>query len=390
MKDFTFNIPTTVYFGEDQMQHLGPAVLAYGKRVLLVYGGGSIKASGLYDTVIKELHQSNIDIVELSGVDPNPRIETVRKGADICKKEGVEVLLSVGGGSALDAAKAIAAAACVDHDPWDFFAGKEEIKKALPILDIITLSATGSEMNPGAVISNPEIAEKRGLKSPHFWPKASFLNPSYTFTVSPFQTACGVADMMSHIIETYFDRGSGMFMLKRSMEALLKTIVHYGPIALHEPSNYEARANLMWASSWAINGFVRGAQEYPWSCHPMEHQLSAVYDIAHGLGLAILTPRWMSYCLDESNVQSFVEFAVNVFDVDPTLPPMEIGNEGIRRLSSFWYDTMELTSTLGALHIESDQFEAMATRAVGGATGIIDGFKPLGVKDIVHIYEMCR
>ena len=303
MHNFIYDIPVKVYFGENQLQHLGEELCKFGKRVLLTYGGGSIKKIGLYDAVMAELKKAELEVFELSGIEPNPRIESVRRGAQMCKEHNIDVLLAVGGGSTIDATKFMAAGACVDHDPWQFLADfSTPIEKALPIISILTLSATGSEMDCGGVISNPETVDKIGRLAPAMLPKVSFLDPTVTYSVSPYQTACGSADMMSHILEVYFNMTPDLYMLDCFMEGMMKTIIKYTPVALADPENYEARANLMWTSSWAINGFINGSKRKAWSCHPMEHQLSAVYDITHGHGLAILTPRWMEYCLDESNV----------------------------------------------------------------------------------------
>ena len=205
MNNFIYHIPTKVYFGENQLIHLGEELSNYGKKVLLTYGGGSIKRSGLYDSIIKEIEKAGLEHFELSGIEPNPKVDSVRKGAEICKKEGIDVLLAVGGGSTIDATKWIAAAACVVHDPWDFFSKGAPVKKALPILDVLTLAATGSEMDSGGVISNPETQDKIGNGSEKLQPKVSFLDPTNTYTVSAYQTACGAADMMSHIMEVYFN-----------------------------------------------------------------------------------------------------------------------------------------------------------------------------------------
>jgi alcohol dehydrogenase YqhD (iron-dependent ADH family) len=389
MNNFVYNIPTKVYFGENQLFHLGEELKKFGNRVLLTYGGGSIKKTGLYDKVMEEMKKSGLEVFELSGIEPNPRIDSVRKGAQMCKEHNIDVLLAVGGGSTIDATKFMAAGACVDHDPWDFFNEKKApINKALPIVTILTLSATGSEMDTAAVISNPETNDKIGRLDPNVLPRISFLDPTNTYSVNKYQTACGSVDIMSHIIEVYFNMEPDLFMLDTFMEGMMKTVVKYAPIAMQEPDNYEARANLMWTSSWAINGFINGGRAKAWSCHPMEHQLSAVYDITHGLGLAILTPRWMEYCLDESNVSKYVQFAVNVFGVDANQEPMSIAKEGIRRLYDFFFKTLGLQSTLTELGIGEEHFAEMAYKACGGK--VLKGFKTLTQEDVVKIYEMCR
>lgn len=389
INDFIYDIPVRVYFGKDQLKHLGAELKKYGTRVLMTYGGGSIKRMGLYDRVVNAIKEAGLELFELSGIEPNPRIDSVRKGAQMCKDHHIDVLLAVGGGSTIDATKFMAAGACVDHDPWEFldYAKPAPIERALPIVTILTLSATGSEMDSGGVISNPETKDKNGRLAPAMLPKASFLDPTNTFTVSPYQTACGAADMMSHIIEVYFNMNQDLFMLDCFMEGLMKTIVKYAPIAMKKPDNYEARANLMWTSSWAINGFVDGGKRQAWSCHPMEHELSAIYDITHGLGLAILTPRWMEYCLDETTVSKYVQFGTNVFGIDPTLEPMDIAHQAIDCLSQFLFDTLGLKRTLPEVGIDETHFALMAKKSVGGGT--LPGFKPLQQQDVENIFRMC-
>ena len=387
MNSFVYDIPVKVYFGENQLCHLGAELSRYGKRVLLTYGGGSIKKIGLYDAVMDEMKKAGLEVFELSGIEPNPRIDSVRRGAQICKDEKIDVLLAAGGGSTIDATKWMAAGACVDFDPWEFFSRWAPVEKALPIVTVLTLSATGSEMDAGGVISNPETKDKIGRMASPLLPKVSFLDPSNTYTVSSYQTACGAADMMSHIIEVYFNMNQDLFMLDCFMEGMMKTIVRYTPIAMKDPTNYEARANLMWTSSWAINGFVNGGKQQAWSCHPMEHELSAIYDITHGLGLAILTPRWLEYCLDETTVAKYVQFGVHVFGIDANQEPMAIAKQGIEKLSEFLFDVLGLKRTFTEVGIRAEDFPIMARKACGG--GVLQGFKPLAQSDIEEIFKMC-
>lgn len=387
MNSFIYDIPTKVYFGENQLIHLGEELSKYGKRVLLTYGGGSIKKSGLYDILMAEMAAAGLEVYELSGVEPNPRIETVREGTRICKEHQIDVLLAVGGGSAIDATKFMAAGACVEHDPWDFFVNGAPIEKALPIVTVLTIAATGSEMDNIGVISNMATRDKIGKGSPAIQPKVSFLDPTLTYSVSRYQTACGAADILSHIMETYFTREKDLFMLDCIMEGLMKTVIKYGPIALEKPDDYEARANLMWASSWAINGFVMGGKHKVWSCHAMEHQLSAVYDITHGLGLAILTPRWMEYCLSEEILPKYVQFGVNVFNIDATLSDMEIAKKSIEMLKEFLFNKLGLDDSFTKIGIEEKEFPVMAVKACKGNK--IAGFKTLYPQDVENIYKMC-
>ena len=387
MNNFIYDIPTKVYFGENQLGNLGEELKKYGKKVLLTYGGGSIKKIGLYDKVVAEIKNAGLELFELNGIDPNPRVSSVNAGADICKKEGIDVLLAVGGGSVLDCTKYIGAATYYDGDAWDILLGKTPVEKCLPIITVLTLAATGSEMDAGGVISNPETKDKIGLIFPPMQPKVSFLDPTNTYTVSKFQTASGAADMLNHIMEVYFNMDQDLYMLDYMMEGLMKTIIKYAPVALAEPDNYEARANLMWTSSWAINGFVNGGKRQAWSCHPMEHELSAIYDITHGLGLAILTPHWMEYTLDETTVSKFYQFGTNVFGIDAGMEPIEVAKKSIELVKEFLFNTLGLKSTFTEIGIDESNFAVMAKKACMG--GVLPGFKPLNQQDIENIFRMC-
>lgn len=387
MNDFIYDIPVKVYFGREQLGNLGAELKKYGKRVLLTYGGGSIKKIGLYDKIVAEIKKAGLELFELSGIEPNPRVTSVNKGAEICKKEKIDVLLAVGGGSTIDATKFIGAATFYDGDAWDIITNKAPVTNCLPIVTVLTLAATGSEMDAGGVISNLDTKDKIGYMHPMLLPKVSFLDPTNTYTVSPYQTACGAADIMSHIIEVYFNMNQDLYMLDTVAEGLMKTVIKYTPIAMKEPENYEARANLMWASSWAINGFINGGKRQAWSCHPIEHEVSAIYDITHGLGLAILTPRWMEYTLDETTVSKFYQFGCNVFGIDKDMEPMVVAKKSIEMLSDFFFKTLGLKSTFKEINIDDTNFSIMARKAC--MDGVLPGFKPLNQQDIENIFKMC-
>ncbi len=344
------------------------------------------KGRGLYDKLVSEIEQAGLEVFELSGIEPNPRVSSVNRGAGICRQEQIDVILAVGGGSTIDAAKCIGAAAHYDGDAWDLVTRTAPITDCLPVVTVLTLAATGSEMNGTAVISNTETNDKIGVGDPLMRPKVSFLDPTNTFTVSSFQTASGAADIISHILEVYFSMDHDLYMLDQVMEGMLRTVIKYAPIAMKEPDNYEARANLMWASSWAINGFLVGGKQQAWSCHPMEHQLSAFYDITHGLGLAILTPRWMQHVLDETTACKFHQFGCNVFGLDASLEPMVVAKKSIEMLSDFFFHTLGLESSLSQVGIDAANFTEMAQKACKG--GVINGFKPLNQQDVESIYRM--
>lgn len=387
MNNFIYNIPVKVYFGENQLQHLGPEVKNYGTKVLVTYGGGSIKKIGLYDKVMHELKQMGLEVYEFGGIEPNPRIESVNAAIALCKEKDIEVILAVGGGSTIDASKVIGAGVYYDGDAWDLVTRKAPIKNALPLLTILSLSATGSEMDAGGVITKLSTNEKYGIGHESMLPKVSFLDPSVTYSVNAYQTACGSADIISHILELYFNTTEDLRMLDYMMEGLLRTVIDYAPIALKEPTNYEARANLMWASSWAINGFLNGGKRQAWSVHPMEHELSAFYDITHGLGLAQLTPRFLRYCLNDQTVSRYVRFGVEVFGIDKTLDPMEIAEHSIQSLETFFFETLGLQKTFTEIGIDRTHFKAMADKACRGKE--IKGFITLKPEDVEKIFEMC-
>lgn len=389
MNNFIYEIPTKIYFGENQLQgNLSQEIKKYGNKVLLVYGGGTIKKIGLYQEIIKELQDFNMEVYEFSGIEPNPRHTSINKAASICKEKDIDVILGVGGGSVIDSCKIIAAGRYYDGDIWDFLTKKAEIQKALPIITILTLSATGSEMNTNSIISNIETNEKKGVKSALTLPKVSFLDPTVTYSVNKYQTACGSCDILSHILETYFSRNNGLYMLDTVMEGLMKTVIKYSKIAYNEPENYEARANLMWASSWAINGFARmDRQPNIWVCHLLEHQLSAFYDITHGLGLAILTPRYLRYMLNENTVDRYYNFGVNVWNIDAKLPKMEVAEKSIQCLENLFYEDLELTNNLSSLNINDKHFQEMANRIC--SNGIVEGFMDMDKEDIVKIFKDC-
>ncbi len=389
MNNFIYEIPTKIYFGENQLQvNLSQEIKKYGNKVLLVYGGGTIKKIGLYQEIIKELQDFNMEVYEFSGIEPNPRHTSINKAASICKEKDIDVILGVGGGSVIDSCKIIAAGRYYDGDIWDFLTKKAEIQKALPIITILTLSATGSEMNTNSIISNIETNEKKGVKSALTLPKVSFLDPTVTYSVNKYQTACGSCDILSHILETYFSRNNGLYMLDTVMEGLMKTVIKYSKIAYNEPENYEARANLMWASSWAINGFARmDRQPNIWVCHLLEHQLSAFYDITHGLGLAILTPRYLRYMLNENTVDRYYQFGVNVWNIDESLQKIEVAEKSIECLEKLLYKDLELTNNLSDLNIDERHFEEMANRIC--SNGIVEGFMDMDKEDIVKIFKDC-
>ena len=382
MNNFDLYLNTHVFFGRKAASNIPQNINCYGNRVLMVYGGGSIFKNGVYEEVTSILQNGGIEYIELGGIDPNPRIASVREGAKICKENNIDVVLAVGGGSTVDCAKAIAAAACYSGDAWDLVLDKSKVTKALPIFVVLTVAATGSEMDCGSVISNPETKDKYDFDSPWMRPSCTFMDPTHTFTVPKKQTAAGTVDIMSHVLEAYFSRAQG-FMQDRIAEALLKTCIVNGNVALDNPTDYDARANLMWASSWAINGLTSCGKGQAWSVHQIEHMLSGYYDITHGVGLAILTPVWMEYVLDESSVDKFAEYAKNVWDVDDN-DKWNAAREGIRKTREC-FTSWGMPTKLSELDIDDSYFTDMAQKAA--VRGLDSAYKPLFEEDIVNILK---
>ncbi|MBP3647309.1 MAG: iron-containing alcohol dehydrogenase [Clostridia bacterium] len=388
MIDFTFHNPTRIHFGRNSLSHLADEVKLYGTRVLLVYGGGSIKRIGLYDQVMDILNACGAQVWEVAGVQPNPRLSLVYKGIELCRENKVELVLAVGGGSAIDTAKAIANGACYDGDAWDLFTGKGANTTVLPLGTIVTLPAAGSEMSNSSVITREEDQCKRGRNTPFNFPKFSILNPEYTYTLPPFQTACGVVDIMAHMMERYFTQVENVELTDRMTEGALRTVMNNAPIVLAEPENYDARAEIMWTGCLAHNTLFQTGREGDWASHKLEHELSALYDIAHGAGLAIVFPAWMKYVLPRGGEKKLAQFAVRVLDVPEDFgTPAEIAQEGIKRLEAF-YRSLGLTTTLTENGIGTQDFDRMSERCcamVGGSVGVFVRLKP---EDCKAIYEL--
>jgi alcohol dehydrogenase YqhD (iron-dependent ADH family) len=362
MTNFNFDTVTRILFGQGKVGEMIPLIQAHGSRVLLAYGGGSIKTTGIYDVVVNLLKKNRIEFAELSNIQPNPRIDSVREGVRLCRENKLDFILAVGGGSVLDCCKAIAAGVPYEGDPWDFMMQKARIENPLPIGTILTLAATGSEMNGSAVISNLETMEKRAMWSNSLRPVFSVLDPTYTYTVNKWQTAAGITDILSHIFELYFTPDTGTFVQDAIAEALMKTCVHYGHKALEKPDDYEARANLMWASTLALNGLIgSGKVSGDWASHGMEHELSAIYDITHGAGLAIVFPYWMEYVLDDSNAWKFARMGRNVWGVREA-DDMIAAKAAIQAVRSY-FSSLGMPVHLSEANIPGDHLAEMGKKA---------------------------
>jgi alcohol dehydrogenase YqhD (iron-dependent ADH family) len=384
MLDFNYAISTKIFFGKNKIERLGEELKPYGKNILFVYGGGSIKKNGLYDSVTNIFTRNSIVYHELPGVQPNPRITSVRQGIKLCREQNIECIIAVGGGSVIDCAKTIAAGVYHKEDPWDLFLlGDSTIKKTLPIGTILTLAGTGSEMNGNAVISNEETEQKLAIHSDLLRPRFSILDPTYTFTVPKNQTAAGTVDIFSHILEQYFSPTKDAFVQNRIAESLLITCIHYGPIALTEPTNYEARAQLMWTSSLALNGLLGYGKITDWATHGIEHAVSAAYDVTHGAGLAILTPYWMEYVLSEETTDKFVEYAQNVWQIKGR-NDLIVARKGIEKTREF-FTSLGMPKTLRDVGVQENKLEGMAEKTV--LYGDIGKFKKLGKNDVLMILK---
>ena len=382
MDNFTYYNPTKLIFGKGQVEQLENEVPKYGKKVLVVYGGGSIKRNGLYDKVIQILEKNNLEVYELSGVEPNPRLSTVHRGVEICKKENIDFILAVGGGSVIDCTKAISVGAKYDGDAWDIVTKKHIPTEAVPFGTVLTLAATGSEMNSGSVITNWETKEKYGWGSPLTFPEFSILDPVNTFTVPKDQTVYGIVDMMSHVFEQYFHHTKNTPLQDRFCEATLKTVIEAAPKLINDLENYELRETILYSGTIALNGQLQMGYRGDWASHNIEHAVSAVYDIPHAGGLAILFPNWMKHNLDQ-NVSRFVQMAVNVFDVDPSgKDDRTVALEGIDKLREFW-SSIGAPSRLKDYDINDENIDLMADKAM--INGEFGNFKSLNKDDVVAI-----
>lgn len=384
MDRFQFHNPTKLIFGKDQLSALKEEVPRYGKKILLVYGGGSIKRSGLYDKVLGILNEIGAEVTELSGVEPNPRLSTVHRGVELCKSKGIELVLAVGGGSVLDCSKAIAVGAKYDGDMWDFCERKAVPQDALPLGTVLTMAATGSEMNGSSVISNEETKEKLGWGSKFAYPAFSILEPENTVTLPKDQTVYGMVDIMSHVFEHYFHKQTNTPVQDGFCETILRTVIETAPKLVENLEDAEHRGTILYCGTMALNGVLNMGLSGDWATHNIEHAVSAVYDIPHGGGLAILFPNWMKHVMHH-DIARFKRLAIQVFDVDPEGKSDEaIAEEGIDALRSFW-NSIGAPSRLSDYQIDDSQLEIMADKAV--RFGPFGNFARLDKQDVMEIYK---
>ncbi|MGE7954568.1 iron-containing alcohol dehydrogenase [Lysinibacillus xylanilyticus] len=384
MDSFTFYNPVKLHFGEDALEKLPREIAQYGKKVLVVYGGGSVKKNGVYNAVIEKLHEADKTIFELSGVEPNPRVETARLGIDICKREGIDLVLAVGGGSVIDCSKLIVAGAKYDGDAWDIVKRKVFVQDALPLGTVLTLAATGSEMNSGSVITNAATEEKLSWGSPAAFPKFSILNPVYTVTVPKDHTVYGIVDMMSHVFEQYFHSTTNTPITDEMCEGVLRTVITTAPKLLDDLENIQLRETILLAGTIGLNGFLSIGSRGDWASHNIEHAVSAVYDIPHAGGLAILQPHWMRLSVSV-NPERFAGLATRVFGVDATgKSPEEVAYEGIDRISSFW-TSLGAPSRFADYDIDDSKFNQIVEHAM--QNGPFGNFNKLQEEDVRTILQ---
>lgn len=389
MNNFVFQNPTKIIFGRGTEKAVGKETLAYSKNILLHYGGGSIKKTGLYDRIVQSLKEAGIHWVELPGVQPNPRLSLVREGIRICKQEKLDFILAVGGGSAIDSAKAIAMGVVYDGDVWDIYAGKVNPTSALPVGTVLTIPAAGSEASTASVITNEDGWLKRGFNSEIIYPKFSILNPELAFTLPKYQVASGSADILAHLMERYFTNTPNVDLTDRMIEAIMITLTHHVPKVLKEPNNYDSWAEIMWCGTVAHNNLMNTGRVGDWGSHDIEHELSAIYDVAHGAGLAVVFPAWMKYVY-RHDVARFCQFAVRVWGVEPNFrSPEETALEGIARLENY-FRSIGMPVTLKELGIPGDRLEEMASKATDNDTSTIGEFVKLRKIDVLNILKLAE
>jgi len=390
MNNFQFYNPARIVFGKDTESKAGELLKEYGEKVLVVYGGQSAKSSGLLDRVMASLKAENLSVFELGGVVPNPRYSLVKKGIEMVKRENIQAILAVGGGSVIDSAKGIAFGTLVDDDPWDYYLYGKPVTKVLPLGVVLTIPAAGSESSTSTVLTDDETLIKRGLGSPLFIPKFAIINPELHYSLPSFQTACGIVDMTAHLLERYFTQVKHNDLTDRLIEANIQSIMANAPIVMKEPENYDARAEIAFCGTLAHNGLFSVGRIGDWASHAIEHELSAKFDIAHGAGLAMIFPAWMKYVYKDG-LNKFVQFAQRVFnvDLDPAYPEA-IALEGIRRMESF-FQSLDLRTDMKELPIDESVIDEMTDKIFFAKSATTLGFfKPLTKDDIKAIYRIAN
>lgn len=388
MQNFVYDVPTKIRFGKGEEAMCGRELAGIGaSRVLVHYGSDRVKISGLLGRIEDSLQESGLSAVELGGVAPNPRLELVRRGIDLCREEKVDAILCVGGGSVIDSAKGIAAGVLYNGDVWDFYTDKATPSDALPLGVVLTIPAAGSESSPGSVVTKPESRQKFYFNAQCVRPRFAILNPELTFSLPPFQPAAGAADIMAHIMERYFTREPNVDLTDRLCEAALRTIIRNVPKVLADPEDYASRAEIMWTGTIAHNDLLGTGRVDDWSSHDIEHELSAQYDVTHGAGLAVIFPAWMRYVNGE-DPDRFVQFATRVWNVEYKADDRQaMIDEGIKKLRDF-FSLIGLPTSLKELGVEDQRYDQMARQAL--RHGSLGNFKKLNQKDVVEIYRLAE
>lgn len=393
MENFAYYTPTKVVFGKDEEKNVGKLAKDFGaKKVLIHYGGGSAVRSGLIDRIKTSLSEENISFVELGGVKPNPRLSLIYEGIKLAKENGVDFILAVGGGSVIDSAKGIGyGVANPDiEDVWDLYIGKKKTQKCAPIGVVLTIAAAGSEMSSGSVVTKEDEQLKRSYGCDNARPKFAIMNPELTYTLPKYQIACGVVDIMMHTMERYFSPVGNLELTDKIAEGLLKTMIKYGKLSLENPTNYEARAEIMWASSLAHNGLTGCGGIGDWSTHQLEHDLGGVYDIAHGAGLAAVWGSWARYVYKE-NPRRFAQFAENVFGIEKVGTDEEMAIKGIEAMENFYKEIeMPISISETGINLSDEDVEMLAEKCSNNGTRYIGSFKKLFKEDMAKIYSMAR
>ena len=389
MENFTFYAPTYFAFGKDTENEAGKYVRRFnGSKVLIHYGGGSVIRSGLLERVKKSLNEAKIEYIELGGVKPNPRSGLVYEGIELCRKENVDFILAIGGGSTIDSAKAIAAGTLYDGDFWDYYEG-QTVSEALPIGTILTIAAAGSEGSADSVVTNEKGMFKRATTGEALRPQFSILNPSLTQTLSPYQTACGITDIIAHLYERYLTNTKEVEVTDRLIEALMLSMIHEGPRVIEEPGNYDARANIMWAGMMAHNNSCGVGRSQDWASHDIEHELSALYDCAHGAGLAVVMPAVFTYNINH-NIMRFAQVAARVWGCQMDFEHPEItAKKGIEALRHFLI-SIGMPKNFEELGAKEIDIEKLAHTACYGDvnSGTFGGFVKLNQEDVENIYRL--
>jgi alcohol dehydrogenase YqhD (iron-dependent ADH family) len=389
MENFEFQNPTRILFGRGMEAQVGAQVAAYSQKILLHFGGGSIKASGLYDRVTASLQQAGVEWVELGGVQPNPRLSLVQEGVKLCKTHQLGFILAVGGGSVIDSAKAIAMGTVIAGDVWDFYLGKGAPSAALPIGTVLTIPAAGSEASSGTVITNEIGWLKRAVNSALLYPRFSILNPELAFSLPKFQVACGTADIMAHLMERYFTNVTHVAFTDRLLEATMKTLIDQAPLVLENPQNYDAWSELMWAGTIAHNNLLNTGRIGDWASHAIEHEISGIYDVAHGAGLAVVFPAWMKFVL-QHDLNRFVQWSVRVWNVEmEVFNPEAVARQGIAKLEAFFH-AIGLGTKLVDLGIQDDRIAEMAEKCTAGDTHTVGNFVKLERDAVEKILRLAQ